>query len=363
MTSNRVDIIELDTPEGVPEDSEYFPPEKEPPDNAQVHESPYGGTYVTYPDDSTTDEQNGESPDFGGYDDGAEFDGEYSENVEDRLRGISYSGDNLSRAPSNNEIEDAIESIFPDDDRKNELERKFPNWSPDNVDIGEALFYEWLFGDIDYNDVVAAADKLTDYEFSEERDELPEVDESEYEVDAIQVSDDGRTVAEERVDNIEISELDESASETVMNTVGTIMEKYDVSVDEIVQNDEQLSFSIGKKNAHYSPGLEQLYFNPEIEESDIKKYADRGWHVPESFRDLSFHEMMHKLHQERKGLENVEKGQLTEDDKELLEEEVSEYSAENEFEAVAEIGTKLLKGEDVSERILRIYKMLGGPKL
>lgn len=68
MTSNRVDIIELDTPEGVPENSEYFPSEKEPPDNAQVHESPYGGTYVTYPDDSTTDEQNGESSGFGGYD-------------------------------------------------------------------------------------------------------------------------------------------------------------------------------------------------------------------------------------------------------------------------------------------------------
>jgi hypothetical protein len=50
----------LKAPGDVPDDADYLPPDEEPPDDAQVHEGPGGGTYVTMPDQ--TDESGDSGP-------------------------------------------------------------------------------------------------------------------------------------------------------------------------------------------------------------------------------------------------------------------------------------------------------------
>jgi hypothetical protein len=50
-------------------------------------------------------------------------------------------------------------------------------------------------------------------------------------------------------------------------------------------------------------------------------------------------------------------------EKMLLRELVSDYSTTNALEAVAEIGTKILKGEEVRDEALYVYERCLGPEL
>jgi len=53
----------LKTPGDVPDDADYLPPDKEPPDDVQVHEGPGGGTYITLPEEDGEDAESGEETD------------------------------------------------------------------------------------------------------------------------------------------------------------------------------------------------------------------------------------------------------------------------------------------------------------
>jgi len=51
------DVEQEATPDGVPDDAEYVPPDESPGDDATVHKGPDGATYVTRGDDTGGDEQ------------------------------------------------------------------------------------------------------------------------------------------------------------------------------------------------------------------------------------------------------------------------------------------------------------------
>ena len=55
-------VLKKSTPEGVPDNAEYVSPDKEPPENAEVYESPYGGTYITYEEGDDNSDRGDEPP-------------------------------------------------------------------------------------------------------------------------------------------------------------------------------------------------------------------------------------------------------------------------------------------------------------
>ena len=121
----------------------------------------------------------------------------------------------------------------------------------------------------------------------------------------------------------------------------------------------------GSPFACWDPNRSYLFINPDVDPDVIEQAQSEGKLAGDSYKDLVSHECMHSLHEEALGgsLEPILESDLDQDEEEWLIQNVSEYAAKAPQEAVAEIGSLLLKGEDVPPRALEIYHEYEGPEL
>lgn len=125
--------------------------------------------------------------------------------------------------------------------------------------------------------------------------------------------------------------------------------------------------------AQYNPGMKVMTFNPDrFTQEEIDEKRD-NYYVAERPEEVALHESMHCKHAqvlvEEKGwsMEEIKNklldSRLDAVEREVIEEDVSEYGCANPLEIVAEIGTMIVKGEEVSDRAMALYQEYGGPEL
>lgn len=130
--------------------------------------------------------------------------------------------------------------------------------------------------------------------------------------------------------------------------------------------DEEMN-SIGR----YDPEDHSIVFQPEQFTDEMMESLSDEHFVGESLEDVAVHEAMHSLHTEvleaEMTVEEIMDDLLQQDlpvgEAQIMNEDVSRYAASNPLEVVAEVGTKILRGEEVSDRALYIYEKYGGPEL
>lgn len=122
----------------------------------------------------------------------------------------------------------------------------------------------------------------------------------------------------------------------------------------------------------YEPETGEVLINPEQMDQETLDGVSESFAVGESVEDMIVHEAMHAAHvdaleEEGWSIEEIEeellRGELSESERQIMEEQVSDYAAANPLEVVAEVGTKITLGEEVSDEVLQIYERYGGPEL
>lgn len=153
----------------------------------------------------------------------------------------------------------------------------------------------------------------------------------------------------------------------ITDALETAGSRFDISTIERVTSDDDVV------NGDPDDLFGQVNFDPDVvwlDSGEIGIQADLSEYVvpgifeseEEQTKAMVLHELVHV------GRANVlrdgrEPSRLTDEEKEVLREEVSEYAAEDEGEAVAEIGVLRLMDEDVSDEVIEIYRRHGGPEL
>ena len=124
--------------------------------------------------------------------------------------------------------------------------------------------------------------------------------------------------------------------------------------------------------AAYYPELNLMKFNPDLFTEEYDRF-DEGKFVTESLEDTVIHEAVHAKHaqamEEDPDIDFEDLAQLFDWDylekreRVLIRELVSHYAGTNAFELVAEVGVKILKGEEVRDEAMYLYEKYHGPEL
>jgi hypothetical protein len=121
--------------------------------------------------------------------------------------------------------------------------------------------------------------------------------------------------------------------------------------------------------AAYNPFSEELYINPDkFDEETLAKGEESGWLVSGTKDGMFAHEIGHARHREeaKDSLFDIDGGTvvtLDDDEKEMLEANVSKTAAENLSEAVAEIHAGLATDKEFSDEVLEFYNQFDGPEV
>jgi uncharacterized membrane protein (UPF0127 family) len=391
MLKQAVSVVEEQTPSGVPDNSEYVPPDYEPKSGEQIVVSDYGGNYVV--SDEPAQQQR---PDW------------FEEDV------ASYG--QLEQTPSEGDYIKLGGRIHGIDRREGDT-------------VTTTAAFRWAEGqDYTFQDGVATTERTRSLFEPEIQDdetvyiEMPddsELNDGWYKTRNTSINTEDMVEVESTTGDSAVIErtLPEkiytpASSERLTHSMGTPWEKYDsqefptdTRLDDTVPleslkniNDlsgpqiDAVSAALAKADewemlddlktvaasdnipavAAYMPGPQKMVFNPErFTREHIQSIQED--YVTKGLRDTVLHEAMHAMHMdslkkdsdykfEETVMGMMKKG-LYVGEKALLRELVSDYSTTNALEAVAEIGTKILKGEEVRDEALYVYERCLGPEL
>jgi len=124
--------------------------------------------------------------------------------------------------------------------------------------------------------------------------------------------------------------------------------------------------------AAYYPELNLMKFNPDLFTEEYDRF-DEGKFVTESLEDTVIHEALHARHaqamEENPDIDfedlarSFDWDYLEKRERVMIRELVSHYAGTNAFELVAEVGGKILKGEEVRDEAMYLYEKYHGPEL
>jgi hypothetical protein len=173
------------------------------------------------------------------------------------------------------------------------------------------------------------------------------------------------------LDNIE-ADLDETQRNQIERGLGKAQELgLTDSVDSVTEMDvggEASGMTLGR----FEPESGEIKINVDRMNQETLDSVGDEFAVGDSVEDMLVHESIHAKHAaelEEQGWtpeemrEELLRDGLPESEQEIMESEVSEYGAANPLEVVAEIGTKITRGEEVSDEALHLYEKYGGPEL
>jgi hypothetical protein len=120
--------------------------------------------------------------------------------------------------------------------------------------------------------------------------------------------------------------------------------------------------------ASYTLSSRTLYLNPDGLDPESKQADfEEGFIATETVEGSMFHELAHAKHfQDVLGgdgpgsMSDLRDAELTDEQKEVVEEEVSWYASTSPTELVAEVSSGLYEGREYSDEVLEMYEELGG---
>jgi len=173
------------------------------------------------------------------------------------------------------------------------------------------------------------------------------------------------------LDDIE-GELDDTQREQIERGLGKAQSLgLTNNVSAVTQMDVE-GEAAGMTLGRYEPESGEIKINTDRMNQETLDSVDEAFAVGDSVEDMMVHESIHAEHAkalEDSGMtpeemrEQFLRSDLPESEQELMEDAVSEYGAANPLEVVAEIGTKITLGEEVSTEALHLYEKYGGPEL
>jgi energy-coupling factor transporter ATP-binding protein EcfA2 len=173
------------------------------------------------------------------------------------------------------------------------------------------------------------------------------------------------------LDDIE-AELDDTQREQIERGLGKAQDlgltDNVTAVTEMDVEGEASGMTLGR----FEPETGEIKINTERMNQETLDSVDDAFAVGENVEDMLVHESIHAEHAqalEDSGMtpeemrEQFLRNDLPDSEQELMEDAVSEYGAANPLEVVAEIGTKITLGQEVSDEALHLYEKYGGPEL
>jgi len=128
----------------------------------------------------------------------------------------------------------------------------------------------------------------------------------------------------------------------------------------------------GETLARFEPETGTIKINTDNMTQETLDGLSDDFGVGDTVEDMVVHETVHAAHAaalEDEGWtpeemrEDLLRSSLDSGEQQLIEDEISDYGASNPLEVVAEVGTKVTKGEEVSNEVMHIYERYGGPDL
>jgi len=385
------------TPEGVPEGAEYVPPDYEPTEGEQVVVSDYGGNYVVSGRESEGDRQSEEEPKPEWFEQDVARYGQLEEMPEEGEY-LSIGGDivQIGEVEGNSIRSEATYDWEENDDYK----------------VIDGVVSSRSSG-VGSEDAVVFDNETVYLEFPEDS----ELEDGWYK--SGDGDNEGTPVQSESGEEVKIprtapdAKYSPASSETLSHSMGTPWEKYqgqeyptdaritdtipleevgdieslsDNQVDSVANGlakaDEwgliddldkiTASDSIGGIAA-YQPGLNLMLFNPDSFTEEKYEEVDEGEYATENLKDTVIHEAVHVKHSEAMKedpdiefedlAQELVNNRLEKGERDMIREFVSDYAGTNAFEVVAEVGVKILKGEEVRDEAMYLYEKYHGPEL
>jgi len=119
--------------------------------------------------------------------------------------------------------------------------------------------------------------------------------------------------------------------------------------------------------ASYTLSSRRLYLNPDgLDPESKKEDFEEGYIATETVEGSMFHELAHAKHfsdalgGDGPGMSELREAELTDEQKEIAEEEVSWYASTSPTELVVEVSSGLYEGQEYSDEVLEMYEELGG---
>jgi len=128
----------------------------------------------------------------------------------------------------------------------------------------------------------------------------------------------------------------------------------------------------GETLARFEPETGKIKINTDRMNQETLDSLSDNFSAGETVEDMVVHETVHAAHAQalkesdwtpKEMRENLLRADLSDSEAELMEREISSYAASNPLEAVAEVGTKITLGKEVSDDALHVYEKYGGPDL
>jgi hypothetical protein len=176
--------------------------------------------------------------------------------------------------------------------------------------------------------------------------------------------------------NLDISAIEDELSDEQQSQIesglGRVQELGTDSNVAAVSKMEVEGEASGMTLGRYEPESGEIKINTERMNQETLDSVGDEFAVGDSVEDMVVHESIHAEHVEaleeqgwtpEEMREELLRSSLDDGEKEIMEGEISEYAASNPLEVVAEIGTKITLGEEVSDEALHVYEKYGGPKL
>lgn len=167
---------------------------------------------------------------------------------------------------------------------------------------------------------------------------------------------------------VELAGMNDSQKQDVSSLIGNAVDKgWMENVDSVTTDPEA-----GVKEsaiAAYNPFTGDLYINPDkFDEETLAEGEESGWLVDGTKEGMFAHEVAHARHREEAKDQLFDAGggtvvDLSEDEKEMLENEVSKTASQNLLEAIAEIHAGLVSGEQFSDEVMEFYNQFDGPEV
>lgn len=380
------EIVTAATPEGVPDDYVYVPPDEEVGDDFDVVESQRGATYrspepvddedgeTTTPlseranEDGTISVENLQEGDVVQKgDEEIEIQGVGSDDVGTAVQFTDESGEeffiyedllsNELRVPDSGSDEDAAP------DAGNNIDAEFSEGQTVTFSDGREATVN---GYDPETDVVAVTDENGE-DWFQTGDAFREADDDDVESEVTQRIREGAGLPDEVSIN-----MDDYPEEQIDDFIEGLNNFDDaVGVDDFdvfnitTEPPEDVSPAAG---AAFHSGQRTLYMNPDgLSGDELANEKESGWTSTGSIQGTVQHEMVHSKHSQKlldeggaDELDRVRNHEFDREEKELIQDEVSDYAAYNAFEFVAEVGAGILTGEEYSQDVMELYDEFSG---
>jgi hypothetical protein len=171
--------------------------------------------------------------------------------------------------------------------------------------------------------------------------------------------------------SVNLSELDEERANSVIEGLQRVDEALEIEEGDIFSLTTRPPDDVnGVAAAAFHTGNRTFYVNPDASTGEDRRADyEAGFLSTPTQQGNIMHEMIHSKHSraalsdDNLSLDELREDNFSQDQKQTIRNEVSDYAATNGMEFVAEVGAGVLSGEEYSDEVMELYNNLGGPEV